>query len=110
MQLYLSDTKQAGQGYVQLDDLMAITAIKNGERKGRALSCSPTIQQAINLVNVDNIFALFSLIAFTASRKRGRVNTPRDNLDKVSVKDAINYPFLIDYLSINQRRCIDGLV
>lgn len=110
MQLYLSDTKQAGQGYVQLDDLMATTAIRNGERKGRVFSCCPTIQQAINLVNVDNIFALSSLIAFTASRKRGKVNTPRDNLDKESVKDAINYPFLTDYLSINQRRCIDGLV
>lgn len=60
MQLYLGDTKQAGQGYVHLDDLIATTAIRNGERKGRVLSCCPTIQQAINLVNVDNIFALLS--------------------------------------------------
>lgn len=91
MQLYLSDTKQAGQEYVQLGDLMATTAVGNGERKGSILSCFPTIQQAVDLDNVDNIFAFFSRTAFTRSRKRGMVTTPRDNLDKELVKDAMNY-------------------
>lgn len=71
MQLYLSDTNQAGQGCVQIDDLMATTAIRNGERKERVLTYCSTTQQAINLVNVDNIFALSSL-PLQVTEKEGR--------------------------------------
>lgn len=87
---------------MQLDDLMATTAIRNEERK-------ESFKLVITLVNVDNNSAPFSLTTLTAIRKRGRVNISRDNLDEELVKDesAMNYPFLFDCLSINQKRYVE---